>query len=391
MRRALLLALPLTALAVWLWTSAGLPGATPAPLAARAVFSPGQIDCAQSYREAGYLLTLAVLGLQLLAVWLLAWSGRGWAARLPAAAAAAAVACVVALVPLPIEYWQHLRARDAGIDLRGGWAWAADAALSAGLWVIAVTAVYAIGRVAYRRRGGVAVAVSAWAAVALFTALQPVVIDPLFISTRPLPPAAAAQAAQLERRMGVDAPLSVSDASSRTTAENAMVDGLGPTVRVVVDDTSLAQPPRQVRALLAHELAHVSRRHTLAGVLWFGVIGLPAILLVLTVAGRLTGGRPETAASVPVLLACALTMATLLLPVENLISRRIESEADRVGLRATHDPAGMEALNRRLALVDLSNPAPPSWAVWLLFDHPPVMERIAAARAYASSSGSSAP
>ena len=389
MRRALLLALPLIALAVWLWTSAELPGSSPPPVAARAVFSPAQIDRAQSYRETGYLLALTVLGLQLLAVWLLAWRGRRWAARLPAVVAAAAVAAVVALVPLPIEYWQHLRARDAGIDLRGGWAWASDAALSASLWVIAVAAVYAIGRVAYRRRGALAVAVSAWAAVALFTALQPVAIDPLFISTRPLPGAAAAQAAQLERQMGVDAPLSVSDASSRSTAKNAMVVGLGPTVRVVVDDTSLAQQPGQLRALLAHELAHVSRRHTLEGVLWFGVIGLPAILLVLAAAGRLTGGRPAAAAAVPVLLACALTMATLLLPVENLISRRIESEADWAGLRATQDPAGMASLNRRLALADLSNPAPPSWAVWLLFDHPPVMERISVARAYPSSSGSS--
>jgi STE24 endopeptidase len=160
-------------------------------------------------------------------------------------------------------------------------------------------------------------------------------------------------------------------------------------VRIVVDDTSLAERPDQLRALLAHELGHVKRRHTLAGVLWFGVIGLPAILLALAAAGRLSGGRPWSAGSVPVVLACALTAATLLLPVENLVSRRIEAEADWVGLRATRDPAGMESLDRQLALSGLSNPDPPGWAVWLLFDHPPVMERIAVARAYGSSSASS--
>jgi STE24 endopeptidase len=119
------------------------------------------------------------------------------------------------------------------------------------------------------------------------------------------------------------------------------------------------------------------------------VLGLPAILLVLAAAGRLTEGQPRSAAAVPVLLACTLTAATLLLPVENLVSRRIEAEADWVGLRATSDPAGMQSLQRRLALGGLSNPDPPGWAVWLLFDHPPVMERIAVARAYASSSASS--
>ena len=93
----------------------------------------------------------------------------------------------------------------------------------------------------------------------------------------------------------------------------------------------------------------------------------------------------------PVILACALTAAIALLPVENLISRRIEVEADWAGLRATHDPAGMEALQRRLAITNLSNPAPPRWVVWALFDHPPVMDRIAVARGYSSPSSSSTP
>jgi STE24 endopeptidase len=44
----------------------------------------------------------------------------------------------------------------------------------------------------------------------------------------------------------------------------------------------------------------------------------------------------------------------------------------------------MEALQRQLAVANLSDPDPPPWAVWLLFDHPPVMDRIAVARAYSS-------
>jgi STE24 endopeptidase len=322
--------------------------------------------------------------------WLIAWRGRARAARLPAVVAAVAVAAVIIGSALPIQYWEHLRARDVGIDLRSGWGWAYDAGLQTVLQVLAVAAVYALARPAHRRFGPLGVGLVAWLAVAMLTLVQPLVIDPLFVSTRPLPAAAAAQAAELERRMDAHPrSITVGDASSRTSAENAQVDGLGPTVRIVVDDTSLAERPDQLRALLAHELGHVKRRHTLAGVLWFGVIGLPAILLALAAAGRLTSGRPWSAGSVPVVLACALTAATLLLPVENLVSRRIEAEADWVGLRATRDPAGMESLDRQLALSGLSNPDPPGWAVWLLFDHPPVMERIAVARAYGSSSASS--
>ena len=64
----------------------------------------------------------------------------------------------------------------------------------------------------------------------------------------------------------------------------------------------------------------------------------------------------------------------------------MEAEADWAGLRATRDGPGMTALQQHLALADLSDPTPPRWAVWLLFDHPPVMERIAVARAYSGSS-----
>jgi STE24 endopeptidase len=385
-RRHLLLALPLIALAVWLWTSAQLPGPVTAPPAATA-FSHAQILRAQHYRDPSYLITLAALASQLAVAWLLAWRGRGWAARLPAPVAALAAALLVGAAALPCDFWLHRRAVDAGLDLQGDAGWSGDALLAVAVQAVAVAVVYTLGRAAHRRFGPVAVALAAWAAVAAFTAVQPLVVDPLFASTRPLPAPVAAEAVALERRMGAHpASITVADAASRTTEENAQVDGLGPTVRVVVDDTSLREPPALLRALLAHELGHVQRLHTLKGVLWFGVLGVPAILLVLAAAGRLCRGRLLEPAAVPVLIACALTAAVALLPAQNLISRRIEAEADWAGLRATGDPRGMEELQKRLAVTDLSNPSPPSWAVWLLFDHPPVMQRIAVARSYASSS-----
>jgi STE24 endopeptidase len=388
-RRAFLLALPLIALAVWLWTSARLPGQV-APQPAAGVFSHAQIVRAQHYRDPSYAIALAGLAAQLVVAWLLAWRGRRWAARLSAPAAMLAAAAVVGAAAVPFGFWLHLRAVDAGLDLQSHRAWLGDALLAVALQALAVAVVYTLARPAYRRFGPLAVAMAAWVAVAAFTAMQPLIVDPLFMSTRPLPAAAAAQAKALERWMGVDpASITVDDASSRTTEENAQVDGLGPTVRVVVDDTALHEPAPVLRALLAHELGHVQRRHTLKGVLWFGVLGVPAILLVLWAASRLCRGRLLEASAVPVLVACAVTAVVALLPAENLISRRIEAEADWAGLRATRDPAGMEALQRRLALRDLANPAPPSWAVWLLFDHPPVMDRIAAARAYSSSASSS--
>src|SRR5207244_3482322 len=185
------------------------------------------IDRARDYREPGYLLTLSALAAQLAVAWLLAWRGRRLADRVPAVAAALLVAAVITAAALPFDYWQHLRARDAGIDLRSGWGWARDAGLSTAVQALAVAIVYAIGRTAHRRFGALGVALAAWAAVAVLTMLQPVLVDPLFVSTRPLPAAAAAQAAALERKMHAHPrSITVGDAASRTTAENAEVDGL---------------------------------------------------------------------------------------------------------------------------------------------------------------------
>jgi len=378
-------------LAAWLW-QADLPPRVP-HLAARAVFTPAQIHRASEYREPQYLLAVVALVLGPAAG--LAWArwGRTCAPRrLPPAAAggvaAAVAATVAAAVLIPLGYVDHVRAVNAGLDLRSTAAWARDAAVGLAAWAAGVAVAYtvclAIGRRA--REPWLAVGVTAWIAVAAFVLVQPLAVDPLFASTRPPhDPALRTLVRSVEHQVGArPGSVSVSDASSRTTEENAFVDGVGPTERLVLYDTVLRKAaPDQTRALLAHELAHVKRRHTLKGVLWFGVLGLPALWAVLAVAGRAARRRgfdvldPRAA---PLVVAGLLVAAALLTPVENAISRRYEAEADWVALRATGDGAGMAALQKRLALADLSNPDPPGWAVTLLFDHPPVMERIAVAR-----------
>ncbi len=393
----LVLIAALGGLAAWLW-QAELPSHVP-HLAARAAFTQGQIDRAADYREPQYLLAVGALVLEPAAA--LAWArwGRTCAVRnappVVAGGIAAAVAATVAAAALvPLGYVDHVRAVNAGLDLRSTAEWGRDAAVGLAAWAAGVAVAYAvclaIGRRA--REPWLAVGLAAWIAVAAFVTVQPVLIDPLFASTHPIRDRTVRTlVGSVERQVGaVPDSVSVSDASARTTEENAFVDGLGPTERLVVYDTVLRHAPvDESRALLAHELGHVDRRHTLKGVLWFGVLGLPALWAVLAVAGpaarrrRLDGAFDPRAA--PLVVAGLLVAAALLTPVENGISRRYEAEADWVALRATGDDDGMAGLQKRLALADLSNPDPPGWAVALLFDHPPVMDRIAVARNYPSS------
>jgi STE24 endopeptidase len=394
------LLLLLVPLAAWLW-QAQLPGHVPR-LPARAAFSAAEIARARDYRDPTY--PLAVLGLLLppLVAVALAWRGGdrlavGRRPALAAAGAAFALAVLTSAVDAPLAYVAHVRAANRGIDLRSDAAWAAHAAVGVAAWGVVVALGYSAARaVALRARPAwLGVGLAAWAVVAAFAFLQPLLWDPLFMSTHRLTePRARAVVRALERRTGVrPASVTVSDASSRGTTENAFVDGIGPTARMVIDDTALRGAGRgELGALVAHELAHLKRHHVLKGVLWFGVLALPALWLLWHVLEpvarrRYAGGLLEPRATALVL-AGMLVASTLALPIQNAVSRRYEAEADWIALRTTGDGAGMVRLQRRLALSDLANPEPPGWAVALLFDHPPVMQRIAVARAYPSSGAS---
>jgi Zn-dependent protease with chaperone function len=379
-RRLVPLALLLAALAAWLW-QAQLPP-DPPPVKASEVFTAAQIGRARDYREPGYLLALASLllaaGLALRLPGPLARMRRGWLV-------AAAIASLLALAVVPLDWIAHVRAHDAGLDLRGTAQWAADEAVAVGLQAVTVGAAYAAGLLLLRRLGKLGAALAVAALVAAFVCLQPLVVDPLLFSTRPIAdPWLRAEVARLERTLDAHpASVTVTDAGSRTTAENAQVDGLGPTVRVTVDDTIIRAPRPQLSALLAHELTHVARLHTFKGTLWFAVLGVPLLLGIATLVERRRGSLAAPPAVAAVLALCLLAF-TVTLPLQNAISRRYEAEADWGGIRATGDGRGAEQLERRLAIANLSNPDPPRWVVWLLFDHPPVMERIAVARAYSS-------
>jgi STE24 endopeptidase len=67
------------------------------------------------------------------------------------------------------------------------------------------------------------------------------------------------------------------------------------------------------------------------------------------------------------------------MPLQNLVSRRFESRADTIALDLTGDPDTAIRVQRRLALSNLADLDPPAAAVWLLYSHPPVADRIAAA------------
>jgi STE24 endopeptidase len=153
---------------------------------------------------------------------------------------------------------------------------------------------------------------------------------------------------------------------------------------VVVYDTLVEDlDDEQALSVVAHELAHARNDDVLVGT----SLGAAGALVAVGLLGLLAGvaerrGRPGMGQvrSVPMLLALAAVATVLASPLQNGISRQIETRADLDALRATNAPQPFVALQRRLAIKSLADPTPPPLSQWWFGSHPTVLERIAIAR-----------
>jgi STE24 endopeptidase len=215
-----------------------------------------------------------------------------------------------------------------------------------------------------------------------------VALAPLFNRFTPLPEGSTRrEVLHLARKAGVDiGQVYEVDASRRTTAANAYVNGLGPTKRVVLFDTLLQKfEPGEVRSVIAHELGHVRHRDLWLGMAWVALAAPLAMLAAQTATERLgtvTGARPGSPSIVPSLALCLALVGFGGSIVSNQLSRRIEARADDFALTLTQDPKAFIALERRLARSALLDPSPPSAFQWIFGTHPTPVQRIGAALAY---------
>ena len=203
-------------------------------------------------------------------------------------------------------------------------------------------------------------------------------------------PSLRAIARQLETKEHTGhVPIDVEDVRDVTSLPNAEAMGIGPSRRVVLWDTLVdgrfTQP--ELRVVIAHELGHLARNHICKAVGWYALFAFPGAFLI-ALATRRRGGMGQPAA-VPVSLLVLVLLGLLALPLENAISRHREAEADWLALRTTHDPAAATALFRRFVPTTLDEPDPSTADYLLLENHPTIMQRIAMAKAYATSAAQS--
>jgi len=367
-------------------------------------FDPGQINLGRDYTRAQRLVFIGSFAAQALFLVWLALGGRvvslsRWAGGLAGGNYwgsvlffFAALWIVLQLINLPFlfygsYYWQH----HWGFSTQTMSSWWLDYVKGSGLDLALTAAGVLVFFYITRRWPGTwwlagAALLTAWLIIQSY--LWPVLVSPLFNRFVPArDPAVISMVRELSQkaRLPVDQVL-VMDASQRTTRANAYFTGLGKTKRIVLYDTLLNNYPLdEVRAVLAHEMAHWSRGHVARG-LALGVIGnfiMWGLLFVL-----LRSAVPRPGAFPPYTWALAvlffLTASFLSGPLQNYISRGMEREADRVSVMLTGDPGAAERLQVNLAVKNLSDVSPPPFIQWFSYSHPPAPERIELIRKAAS-------
>jgi STE24 endopeptidase len=377
------------------------PTVDPAPVRESDYFTDAQLERARDYQGGQRALMIAVLAVQGGVLVMLA-VGRPRAVRrrldalgarpvLGAAVVGAGLAIALAAAALPLRAVSHERAVDVGLSTQSFGAWLVDQAKAGAIGAVLAAAgaalLIAIVR-RFRRLWWIPATGAVIATEVVFVWLAPVVLAPLFNRFEPLPQGRSrSEVLELGRRAGVDIGEVYSvDASRRSTALNAYVDGIGSTKRVVLYDNLLRDVERPaLRSVVAHELSHVEHRDLLRGMTWVALSAPLALLFVGLLASRLarrTGADPGTPAAVPAF-ALSLALAAFVIGViGNQLSRQVEESSDTFALELTDDPDAMIDLQRRLAETNVADPDPPGLYAALFRTHPSTIERIGAAEAW---------
>lgn len=304
-----------------------------------------------------------------------------------------AVMALLQMVELPFAWYQGFALeRRYGLSTQTPAQWLADtlkaAAVATVLAVLGASVVFTTLRTWPDAWWAISSAVFVTAVVGL-ARLAPVVLLPMFYRFRPLDrPELVGRLMALADRARTDV-VGVFEwgLSGHTRKANAALAGLGGTRRILVSDTMLADySEAEIEVVLAHELAHHVHRDV-----WRG-LGVQAALIiggfaladvVLRASAEPLGLRGVAdPASIPLLLGLGAAWSVLMMPLVNAVSRSQERAADRFALEATGNPEAFVSAMKRLSQQNMAEERPSTLVRWLFHSHPPIGERIEAARAF---------
>ena len=176
----------------------------------------------------------------------------------------------------------------------------------------------------------------------------------------------------------------VIDGSKRSTKANAYFTGLGAKKRIVLYDTLINDlGADEIVGVLAHEIGHYKKKHTLIGVI-LSILQTGVILFILS----LFVGSPVLSealdASVPSFHIGLIAFGILYSPLSlvlgigmNVMSRKNEYQADRYASEMFRPQPLVDAL-KKLSRKNLSNLTPHPVYVFFHYSHPALYQRVKA-------------
>ena len=353
-----------------------------------------------AYFEGGYWLPLWGTLIAVLIDWALlhlrlSARFRDWGSRIsqrPSAIAAVTVllyllAGSVLTLPWTI-YSQFIRERSYGLMNLSFGGWLGEQAISLAFSLVVGTAVLAALYAAIRRfprrwwvLGTGIVAVFAFVALLL----APIYLSPLFNTYREMPQGPLRdRIVAMANRFDVQAKhIYVFDASKQSDRISANVSGIGPTIRISLNDNLLNRStPEEIEAVMGHELGHYVLGHAWRNIAFLVVLAALCLFVVARIAPWLIARYGQSwgvqdlsdPASVPVMMICISILSLLATPLTNSLIRIDESEADAFGLDAAREPDAFAAVAMKLADYRKIEPGPVE--EMLFFDHPSGATRV---------------
>jgi len=230
----------------------------------------------------------------------------------------------------------------------------------------------------------------AWAIVGIFTIFMAMfysqLIVPLFNKQTPLEDGELREAIQkMSDKTGFRLNnVFVIDGSKRSTKANAYFTGLGSKKRIVLYDTLIKDlNTQEIVAVLAHEIGHYKKKHTLTGIV-SGIIQTGFTLFIFSL--LINNPDLSTALNVtkPNFHISLLAFGILYSPVSmvigifsSMLSRKHEYQADKYAVEHSDAKDLISAL-KKLSGKNLSNLTPHPLYVFFHYSHPTLIQRIKA-------------
>jgi STE24 endopeptidase len=322
---------------------------------------------------------------------LLGGAAKRWSVKYPLPLFVLFVSLAAYALQLPLRLVSYALSRGYGISTQTVPSWGRDVAISFAIDYITMLAVvwtvfYLLSKL---KRWWAALWLLSIPFIVFMLYVQPVVIDPLYNRFEPLSdPSLEHHILELADRAGVPADRVYEvNMSEKTNSLNAYVTGIGPSLRIVLWDTTLERlEEREILFIMAHEIGHYVMHHlewsvvgSIGSALAFLWIGSRLYAFAIARFGGVLGIRKandRSALPLMLLLLSVLTFASL--PLSNAVSRASESAADRYALELMGSAEGAVSMYQKLAVSSLSDLDPPLLVRWFRYTHPSIQERILA-------------